>query len=140
MIEDIEFLKREVESWRVQAQLANERANELHQRLITLVDDIEYAITLAREDRAISAVEWLTSMKRRLTGASDSTNMKHEGDKKPLSDWHAEAIRRFGPVPEGGGENARLIASCHYAFIEGAKAADDPYRYFDGASFKEDKK
>jgi hypothetical protein len=38
-------------------------------------------------------------------------------------DWKAEAIRRFGPVPEGGGENARLVAGYHYAFIEGAKAA-----------------
>jgi len=37
--------------------------------------------------------------------------------------WKAEAVRRFGPVPPGAGENARLIAAYHYAFVEGAKAA-----------------
>lgn len=38
-------------------------------------------------------------------------------------DWKAEAARRFGPIPSGGGENARLIAAYYYAFEEGAKAA-----------------
>jgi hypothetical protein len=38
-------------------------------------------------------------------------------------DWKAEAARRFGPIPSGGGENTRLIAAYHYAFVEGAKAA-----------------
>lgn len=38
-------------------------------------------------------------------------------------DWKAEATRRFGPIPSGRGENARLIAAYHYAFEEGAKAA-----------------
>lgn len=37
--------------------------------------------------------------------------------------WRQVARDRFGPVPEGDGENARLIAGYHYAFIEGAKAA-----------------
>jgi len=37
--------------------------------------------------------------------------------------WRAVALRRFGPIPPGADENARLIAGYHYAFIEGAKAA-----------------
>lgn len=42
-----------------------------------------------------------------------------------MTDWKAEALRRFGPIPAGGGENTRLIAAYHYAFVEGAKAAED---------------
>jgi hypothetical protein len=37
-------------------------------------------------------------------------------------DWKAEAARRFGPIPSGGGETARLIATAYYAFEEGVKA------------------
>lgn len=44
---------------------------------------------------------------------------------KVVVDWKEEALRRFGPIPPGGGanESSRLIAGYHYAFVEGAMAA-----------------
>lgn len=38
-------------------------------------------------------------------------------------DWLAQAIERFGPMPDGNTEASRLIAAIHYAFVEGAMAA-----------------
>ncbi len=47
--------------------------------------------------------------------------------KKEASYWKKEAIRRFGPIPSNEGTYAKwdtvLVAAYHYAFIEGAKAA-----------------
>ena len=37
--------------------------------------------------------------------------------------WLAQAIDRFGPLPEGNSEHSRLIGAIHYAYAEGARAA-----------------